>query len=83
MVTITMDASSSQSLTKTRTQKRPDSLKLELLPIPEHCVPATFEQELSNRINVGFKNLSYCVREGVFHRSKCDFLVNFEIFGMC
>lgn len=64
-----MDASSSQILNKCKTQKRPDSLKVELLTIPEDRVALNFEKQ-ENQVNIGFQNLSYSVTEGVFHRSK-------------
>ncbi|KAI2474028.1 white, partial [Diabrotica virgifera virgifera] len=51
------------SFAKLKINKRPDSLKLELLTIPEN----TYVNQFDNRVvNVGFRNISYTVKEGIF-----------------
>nr|XP_022899836.1 ATP-binding cassette sub-family G member 1-like [Onthophagus taurus] len=46
--------------------KRPDSLRLELLTIPEDSVRNSFIQESPAEISLGFRNVSYTVQEGIF-----------------
>ncbi|XP_072394710.1 ATP-binding cassette subfamily G member 4-like [Diabrotica undecimpunctata] len=51
------------SFAKLKINKRPDSLKLELLTIPEN----TYVNQFDNRVvNVGFRNISYTIKEGIF-----------------
>ncbi|CAG9858000.1 unnamed protein product [Phyllotreta striolata] len=55
---------------KVSANKRPDSLKLELLSIPENTFVNRFANgnETSKLVNVGFRNISYNVTEGVFRK---------------
>lgn len=49
--------------------KRPDSLKLELLTIPENSYMNQFANgNISKVVNVGFRNISYTVKKGLFKR---------------
>lgn len=51
--------------------KRPDSLKLELLTIPENSYMNQFANgNISKVVNVGFRNISYTVKKGLFKRSE-------------
>ncbi|KAB0799693.1 hypothetical protein PPYR_07573 [Photinus pyralis] len=52
---------------------RPDSLKVELLRIPENDIPV---RNRRHECNVGFENLSYSVREGIFRKRRKTILRN-------
>lgn len=51
--------------------KRPDSMKLELLTIPENNYVNSFGTS-NSVVNVSFKNITYAVKEGIIKRSKYD-----------
>ncbi|KAK5643178.1 hypothetical protein RI129_007023 [Pyrocoelia pectoralis] len=53
---------------KIRIAKRPDSLKAELLTIPENDVSVRNKED--DECNIGFENLSYRVQEGIFHKRR-------------
>lgn len=61
---------------KSVTAKRPDSLKLDLLPIPEDGSIVKFDQNQVDNgyyyssVHVGFRNITYEVNEGFFRRRK-------------
>lgn len=65
-----MDAGSSSKAAVPRIKnlaKRPDSLKLELLTIHEDSVRKSFTPaQNDNDVHIGFRNLTYSVREGLF-----------------
>jgi hypothetical protein len=50
--------------------KRPDSLQLELLPIPEDGPLVRCGQGSTGSVHVGFKSITYSVKEGLFRKSK-------------
>ncbi|RZC35580.1 hypothetical protein BDFB_001212 [Asbolus verrucosus] len=52
--------------------KRPDSLQLELLPIPEDGLLSKYGQNSNSSVHVGFKDITYTVKEGFFKRIKID-----------
>ncbi|EFA01493.1 ATP-binding cassette sub-family G member 1 [Tribolium castaneum] len=54
--------------------KRPDSLQLELLPIPEDGPLAKYQQSSTGLVHVGFKDLTYTVKEGILRRKPRDLL---------
>lgn len=60
-----MEQGGTQSFTKLKMSKRPDSLKLELLTIPENSYVNQFDNKV---INVGFRNITYTVKEGIFRK---------------
>lgn len=53
--------------------KRPDSMKLELLTIPENGCVQEFPASpvVCSAGSIGFKDLSYSVREGLIRRREC------------
>lgn len=58
-------------VTKSYCTNRPDSLKLELLTIPEDGSIVKFDQNQTiSSVHVGFRNITYEVREGIFRRRK-------------
>lgn len=57
----------SSTTQKLKLQKRPDSMKLELLTIPENGCVQTFPTSPGTG-SIGFKDLSYSVREGLIRR---------------
>lgn len=63
-----MDATCAKSFSNTKA-KRPDSLKIELLTIPENGI-ASFSQTGDRLVNISFRNISYSVRETIFRRRK-------------
>lgn len=64
------------SLQKFKLSKRPDSMKLELLTIPENGRLNNFAP-INNAVTVGFKDITYVVKEGIFTRSKLLLLCHF------
>ncbi|CAG9820292.1 unnamed protein product [Phaedon cochleariae] len=50
--------------------KRPNSQKLELLTIPEHGHDRSFSNGVSGSMNIGFRNISYTVKEGLLFKRK-------------
>lgn len=53
--------------------KRPDSMKIELISIPENSKISSFKQldkKSDSIVSVGFKNISCTVNVGYFKRSK-------------
>lgn len=67
----TSSSSTPSQKRKILNNKRPDSMKLELLTIPENVCLQSFPTSSgsnSNNNSVGFKNLSYSVREGLLRR---------------
>lgn len=65
-----MDAQNAPSFSKPKSSKRPDSLKIELLTIPEDGSLATFGQNVDKLVDVSFRNITYSVRETFFRRRK-------------
>lgn len=57
---------------------RPTSLKVELLAIPEQnsARNSYVQQDVSIGEHLGFRNLSYSVKEGLFKRSESIFYVS-------
>ncbi|XP_074037508.1 ATP-binding cassette sub-family G member 1 [Leptinotarsa decemlineata] len=53
-----MDSTSGPTFPKLKMNKRPDSQKLELLSLPEN----------NGAMNIGFRNISYTVKEGLFRK---------------
>lgn len=49
---------------------RPNSLKLELLTLPEHSARNSFVQDISVEEHIGFRDVSYSIKEGLFKRSE-------------
>jgi ATP-binding cassette subfamily G (WHITE) protein 1 len=56
--------------------KRPDSLQLELLPIPEDGPLVRCGQGSTGSVHVGFKSITYTVKEGLFRKKPRDVLRN-------
>lgn len=62
-------AATSSAPQKLKLHKRPDSMKLELLTIPENGYIQSFPTSPTQG-NIGFKDLSYSVREGLLTRRR-------------
>ncbi|XP_030748051.1 ATP-binding cassette sub-family G member 1-like isoform X2 [Sitophilus oryzae] len=72
-----MEGSSSSPTATTRLKRlaktRPDSLKIDLLTIPENGCVSSFDKStdpVSHEVNVQFRDISYSVREGLFTRKR-------------
>uniref|UniRef100_A0A0U9HU30 Putative ABCG protein n=1 Tax=Chrysomela populi TaxID=154003 RepID=A0A0U9HU30_CHRPP len=64
---------------RAKTGKRPDSQRVELLSIPENGYVKRFPNGCgapSGAMNIGFKNISYTVREGLFRKKPRKILDN-------